>query len=69
MVSQVERVEIVEPTALPPGEFKGRWSGYTVRLFDHPTIKIKTTTGLRGIDIACIVKVDKEGKPTVEIEE
>ena len=66
MVADVESVELVETLSLPPAEYRGRWRGKTVRLFDYTQIRLKTSDSVGDMDVACIVKVDESGQATVE---
>ena len=67
MTSDVQRVEMVEEAALPPGEYIGRWKGQTVRLYKHESVRLQTANSVGDLDMACVVKVDESGETTVEI--
>jgi hypothetical protein len=66
MVADVESVELVETLSLPPGEYRGRWRGKTVRLSITLKSALRHPDSVGDMDVACIVKVDESGQATVE---
>jgi hypothetical protein len=53
-------IDKVDPTKVPDGEYRGLWSGYTIRILlptwtESPDIKMNE--GVRGMNCECQVKV------------
>lgn len=52
---------------IPAGVYDGLWSGYEVFFYlDDKTVKCKSDTGVRGMNIPCKVTKDELGDMIVE---
>lgn len=61
-VQSIECVESVQPSQLPPGDYPGTWGGYEVDArIAGKTYRLKTSVGVRGIGVPCVVRVRPEG--------
>lgn len=47
----VNRVDI------PDGTYNGSWSGYDIIIDGYENIKLKSSDGIKGINIPCIIHV------------
>lgn len=53
------------PGMLPPGEYKGVWSGYVIRIMrGTEDWEMQTANGVRGL-VPCTVHVEATGNITV----
>lgn len=51
-------VAVVSVCDLPDGVYAGKWGGYSVEVnHNGQSHKLKTETGVRGINIPCLVTV------------
>ena len=53
-----------------PGEYKGIWSAYYVRIIYHngnQSEPIEVSTGIRGVNCSCKITVEKDGNLYVNI--
>lgn len=42
---------------IPDGTYKGLWSGYDIFIEGHENIGIKTSDGIKGLNIPCIIEI------------
>ena len=57
-IKKIETVEDVDPEYLPNGDYEALWGGYEVEtVINGKKHRIYTTTGVRGMNIPCIVRV------------
>jgi hypothetical protein len=48
---------------IPDGNYKGLWSGYEIVIEGFEHIDVKTSVGMKGFDIPCVIKVkNKEAR-------
>jgi len=53
----------VNSVDIPDGTYNGLWSGYDIVLEGYKNIKIKTSDGIKGINIPCTIEIkNKEGR-------
>jgi hypothetical protein len=59
-VKSVEKYSPVKPWNLPSGDYPGLWGGYVVTfVIGKNHYRAATEIGVRGMNIPCVVVVDK----------
>lgn len=53
---------------VPDGTYKGLWSGYDLVIEGYENIPVKTSVGIKGINIPCVIVIkNKEASIKSEI--